>query len=123
MKYETYSIIGGDNIFKMNLKQPYFNQMKKGEKTIEGRLYDEKRKKLNVGDNIKFNNGKNSFIKTISKLETFPSFEEAITEKNYKKLIPNANDKISALKVYTEIYDDIIKDTNHKEGVLLIYFD
>ena len=38
----------------MSLQEPYFGYIKNGEKTVEGRLNDEKRKNINVGDIIIF---------------------------------------------------------------------
>ncbi len=41
-------------IFTMNLEKDYFQKIKKGEKTIEIRLFDEKRQQIEVGDYIDF---------------------------------------------------------------------
>lgn len=38
----------------MKLKEDPFERMKNGTKTIEFRLYDEKRRKIKVGDEIEF---------------------------------------------------------------------
>lgn len=38
----------------MTVKEPYFNLLNQGLKTIELRLFDEKRKKINPGDEIEF---------------------------------------------------------------------
>ncbi|MBO7244760.1 MAG: ASCH domain-containing protein [Alphaproteobacteria bacterium] len=40
----------------MSVKQPYFNLLKTGKKTIELRLFDEKRQKIKMGDYILFSN-------------------------------------------------------------------
>lgn len=40
--------------YVMGLQEKYFNAMRYGNKKIELRLYDEKRKKLNIGDTIYF---------------------------------------------------------------------
>lgn len=37
-------------------------------------------------------------------------------------LIPNASNKEDELKVYDDIYNDIIKQKNHTDGIILIYF-
>ena len=39
---------------KLKLQETYYNYMKNGTKQIELRLYDEKRKLINVSDIIKF---------------------------------------------------------------------
>lgn len=43
-------------IHKMNLASSAFKSVSTGKKTIEMRLYDEKRAKVNVGDEIEFEN-------------------------------------------------------------------
>lgn len=63
----------------MRLHENPFNAMKAGYKTIELRLYDEKRQALKVGDSIVFqsNDSPNDTItKNIKALHTFTSFEE-----------------------------------------------
>ena len=39
---------------KLNVKEKYYNMLKSGTKTIELRLFDEKRRKIKVGDTIEF---------------------------------------------------------------------
>ena len=39
---------------KMNVKTKYYNLLESGEKTIELRLFDEKRQKIKIGDKIIF---------------------------------------------------------------------
>ena len=114
---------GGGNEHIMNLKKKWFDYIKNGDKTIEGRLYDDKRKELEVDDTIKFVNGNESFIKKITNLEIYDSFEAAINEDNFKKLIPDATTINEALIVYTDIYNDIIEKKQHKDGIILIYFE
>ena len=41
-------------LHKMKLNERPFEQIKNGTKTIEFRLYDEKRKKIKIGDQIEF---------------------------------------------------------------------
>ena len=41
---------------KLNVKEKYYNMLKSGVKTIELRLFDEKRKAIKVGDSIEFSN-------------------------------------------------------------------
>ncbi len=62
----------------MKLDSSPFKMIKSGEKTIELRLFDEKRQQIKVGDNIVFtNNSTGKTINTIvTKLHRFNSFEE-----------------------------------------------
>ncbi|OGC81930.1 MAG: hypothetical protein A2V81_03570 [Candidatus Abawacabacteria bacterium RBG_16_42_10] len=64
---------------EMWLNANAFSMVKSGSKTIELRLYDEKRRKLKTGDKITFSNrtDKNEKIDTlIIDLLVFPSLEE-----------------------------------------------
>lgn len=62
----------------MNLYNEPFEMIKNGEKTIELRLFDEKRKKISVGDNIIFenNNTKETLTVKVINLYIFDSFKE-----------------------------------------------
>lgn len=65
--------------YTMKLDPEPYSKIRRGQKTIELRLYDEKRQKLEVGDVIIFTNKDNekSIIKTVvTALHVFPSFEE-----------------------------------------------
>lgn len=62
----------------MRLHKGPFELIKNGSKTIELRLYDEKRQMINIGDTITFENrsgGDKIQVKVIA-LYIYPSFEE-----------------------------------------------
>lgn len=66
----------------MHLQDVPFQKIAAGEKTIELRLYDEKRKEVKVGDTIIFDNlaDRNARISaTVTALHLFQSFEELYT--------------------------------------------
>ena len=65
-------------IYKMNLQDGPFESIKNGTKTIEMRLYDEKRRKINVGDIIEFDNDNTDIIIKVEviKLHLFKTFDE-----------------------------------------------
>lgn len=70
----------------MHLKEEPFNSIKNGAKTIEMRLFDEKRQQLKIGENIKFINNKTGeeLLTQIVNLHKFKSFEELY--KNFDKI-------------------------------------
>lgn len=41
-------------LYKMKLQESPFERIKNGTKTVEFRLYDKKRSKINIGDQIEF---------------------------------------------------------------------
>ena len=74
-------------IHEMKLKNAPFQAIQSGKKTIEMRLYDEKRRKLRVGDQIRFRNTENgeTLLCKIIALHCYPTFTE----------LYNHHDKIS----------------------------
>ena len=63
----------------MQLRPEPFGKIKSGKKTIELRLYDEKRQKIQVGDTICFvntENGADTITVLVENLFVFASFEE-----------------------------------------------
>ena len=88
-------------LHKMKLQDSPFRKMQKGLKTIELRLYDEKRQKVKVGDQIEFTNLEDRMQKLLTRviaLHRFDSFEEMFrvlpaSAMGYDKgQIPNAED-------------------------------
>lgn len=85
-------------IHKMKLQDVPFRMIDSGQKTIEMRLYDEKRQKVNLGDTIEFSNenfAKNIRVKVI-KLHHFTSFEELYNAFDKTVLGYNEEDEASA---------------------------
>ena len=65
-------------IHQMKLKNDPFERIKSGKKIIEIRLYDEKRRKIEIGDYIEFTNlesGEKIIVKVI-KLHLFETFKD-----------------------------------------------
>ena len=66
------------NVHKMKLNSTPFEMIKSGEKTIELRLYDEKRQRIKVGDKIVFteNTTGETLNTTVAKLHKFHTFND-----------------------------------------------
>jgi len=63
----------------MKLQPSPFKKMKRGTKTIEIRLYDEKRRKIKIGDEIKFSlatDPTQTIKAVVVSLKKFPTFKE-----------------------------------------------
>ena len=90
----------------IHLDDIYFNKIKNGEKTIELRLYDDKRKNINIDDVIKFEDRKNGeIIKCkVIKLHLFKNFKELFRNKDINKIgfdKPTINDYKKMEKFYS----------------------
>lgn len=73
-------------LYKMNLKNEPFKKIAEGSKTIELRLYDEKRQLLKVNDYIEFTNllDQRKIVVMIEDINVFKNFAELY--KNYDKI-------------------------------------
>lgn len=103
-------------IHNMNLNNEPFELIKSGSKTIELRLNDEKRRLLNVGDEILFNNRSNNekLLTTIVDLHRYDSFKSLY--KDFDKVsLGYKEDEISDLRDMNEYYS---KEDEERYGVV-----
>lgn len=106
------------NCHHMNLNQEPFDAIERKAKTIEMRLFDEKRQLLKVGDLIVFTNNetKKEIIVEIINLRKFNSFDE-LYGKYRKKELGYKEDESANPKDMKQYYSD---DMIIKYGVLAI---
>lgn len=89
---------------KMKLNNNPFNMIKNGTKDIEMRLYDEKRRKIKIGDNIEFTNITSGEIinYTVKNLHICSSFEQIYQKFTKERLgyLPNEEAKYTDMEQY-----------------------
>lgn len=98
---------------QMSLKQPYFNYISQGTKTIELRLYDDKRSIINPGDRIVFSNNDGKLtvmVKGMVRAENFESLFDIIDVKQ-----TGLEERSKAVAVMEQFYD---KKAQEKYGVV-----
>ena len=105
-------------IHYMNLSPTAFKSISSGEKTIEMRLYDEKRAKIKVGDQIEFNNtATREKIKCIViNLTRYKDFYELYSDNDKMAIGYKANKTANAEDMYAFYSPEQIKEY----GVLAI---
>ena len=103
---------------EMRLHNNPFNKIKSGSKTIEMRLYDEKRRLINIGDIIEFTNRVNDekLNAKVANLYTFNNFDELY--KNFNKVCLGYEENEVATPDDMNIYYS--KDEQDKYGVVAI---
>jgi len=101
------------NITLMTLKQPYFDLIKAGKKTIELRLYDSKRRQIHVGDIIRFQNGDSFHNVKVKGLIISDSFKELFKFIDVQDT--GLDNEKNAIKIMEQFYD---KDAQKKFGVV-----
>lgn len=100
-------------IHQMKLNDDPFERIKNGTKTIEFRLYDEKRRKVKIGDKIEFSKPpdlQEKILVDVLDLYTEPSFAE-LFEKIYK-------DRELAKQYANAMYEIYSPENEKKYGVV-----
>lgn len=101
---------------KLNVKEKYYNMLKSGTKTIELRLFDEKRKRIEVGDIIEFSNNSDAddkFMAQVINLHKAINFVELCKNINCRNAGFASNDEL--IDVLEEFYS---KDRQREFGVV-----
>ena len=90
-------------LHKMKLKESPFERIKNGTKTIEFRLYDEKRKQIKIGDKIEFSKLPDLEDKIV--VEVLDLYRDVSFEKLFKKVFTDKEEigrkSQSMLQFYT----------------------
>ena len=89
-------------IHKMKLNESPFERIKNGTKTIEFRLYDEKRRKIKIGDKIEFS--KLPDLREVILVDVIDLYREESFEKLFKKLYTDEEEIKSKTKSMYNFY-------------------
>lgn len=103
-------------MIEMKLRNDPFEKIKNGKKTIEVRLYDDKRKDIKENDIIEFTNIETASkirVKVI-KLHLFDSFEELFNHFSYSCFGYNSRVEFD----YRNMYEHYNKEEENKYGVV-----
>lgn len=95
----------------INIKEPYFSQIKSGEKFYEARLYDGKWKNVRLDDLFIVRScddetklrSDNAILKIVTEIQHYGNFREAFDELG-EKLLPGITDAKEAQKIYDQFY-------------------
>lgn len=91
---------------EMKLQERYFRQVASKEKIYELRRFDEKRKRVRVGDAIKFSCGDRYLIAEVTEIKVYSNFTNAIIDTNIDDLIPGISSVENVIFLYNELYGE-----------------
>lgn len=118
---DTESSIGQSIIpaFVKGVQSPYFEQIRDGKKTIEGRLNKGDFGKMEIGQIVRWTNeNKHDYVDTkIINIRHYKSFEEYLRTETLIKCLPDVNSIEEGVDIYHRFYS--VEDEN-KYGVLAI---
>lgn len=100
-------------LHKMKLQESPFERIKNGTKTVEFRLYDEKRKKIKIGDQIEFS--KLPDLQETILVDVLDLYREATFENLFKKLF---TDEDEIKKETKSMYQYYSPDEEKQYGVV-----
>ena len=110
---------------EMTLKAPFFEQVAQNKKLYEIRVFDEKRRKLLLGDKIIFKkkDSSDTIEKTVSKLMLFDTFKETLQSmKDFREALPSIASIEEGVSLYENIPHEVgnYKKASEKFGIVLI---
>ena len=100
-------------LHKMKLQEDPFERIKNGIKTVEFRLYDEKRKQIKIGDQIEFSKLPDMNEKLV--VEVLDLYREKSFEILFRKLF---TDEKEIVEKVTRMYRFYSQEEQDKYGVL-----
>lgn len=100
-------------IHKMKLQESPFERIKNGTKTVEFRLYDEKRSKIKIGDQIEF--AKSPDLQETILVDVLDLYREDTFENLFKKLF---TDEDEIKRKTTSMYQYYSPDEEKQYGVV-----
>ena len=87
-------------LHNFSIKQPYLTYIKKGIKSIEGRVFSEKFSQLVVGDTIRFYNLNEEVICRVVFLHKYKDFYEMLKNEKITELLPHTSNIEDGVKIY-----------------------
>ena len=110
-------------MFQFRLEEDIFEIVKNGTKRVECRLYDEKRKKMKIGDELVFLKRpleEEKIVTKIVNLKIYDNFNELVKYYDIERLYLSSLTKDDFVKLLGRFYSD---DEQEKYGVVAIEFE
>ena len=101
-------------LYKMKLNESPFERIKNGTKTIEFRLFDEKRQQIKIGDQIEFSKLPDLQEKLL--VDVVELYREDTFEKLFRKLY---NDEEEIIRKTKSMYNYYSPEKEKQYGVIL----
>jgi ASC-1-like (ASCH) protein len=107
------------NFYNSHRAEPYYTFLKKGLKTIEGRVKNGKYRLVKKGDHIVVHNSTetDSTEVIVERVAYYPSFEEMLKMEPIKKILPDVETVEDGIEVYRKFY---MEKEEKKYGVVAI---
>ncbi len=106
-------------IHLMHVKENWLKKILSGSKVIEGRLYDEKRRRISIGDCIilRSESTNREIYVYVKYLRVYPSFKNMILAEGLNRVLPGIRSIDEGIKVYYKYYS---RSDEERYGVVAI---
>ena len=113
------------SIVRKHLSQPWFDLIRTGRKTHEGRINEGFWKNLEVSDVFYFFNDENSFLVKVIEKILYPSFKDGIENLGLENVLPSCFDnKLTIDQSIDEVYYKYFsQDQEIQHGIVFFKFD
>ncbi len=88
-------------VHHMGLEEEFLEAIKRGEKTVEGRVKDDKRARIRPGDKILFNR---RLLVEVVDVREYDSFEEMLRSEGLERVLPGVESVEEGVRVYRRFY-------------------
>lgn len=88
-------------VHHMGLEEEFLEAIKRGEKTVEGRVKDDKRARIRPGDKILFNR---RLLVEVVDVREYDSFEDMLREEGLDRVLPGVGSIEEGVRVYRRFY-------------------
>lgn len=89
-------------VFNIHCDDPWFSFIREGLKPVEGRKKTHSYKKIKVGDQINFSNGKENFLAKVTDIREYATLEQYLEDVTLEKALPGIKTMEEALNIYHE---------------------
>ena len=104
-KYKRKQVINSKE-HEINVQNPWFDSIKSGKKTVEGRLNKGTFYEFKIGDIIKINNNNDDFKVKIINIDKYESFNDMIIHKGLDNVLPGIETLEEGVAVYRQFYSE-----------------
>ena len=110
--------------FSFKIDEKYFDYIKNGEKTVEGRILKDRYKDVKIDNVIEFINRGNEeekIFRKVTKIEMFDNFTQMINKVGVEKLLPHISSKEKGVRIYNS-FGNYKKEVEEKKLKVVAFF-
>lgn len=110
-----------ERVYKMPIRKQYFDLIRSGQKTVEGRIFSGDCKQMKAGDKILFFCGTNEITRTIRNIHVYDSFAEMLQHEGVGTCLPGVRSVERGVAIYHAIPN--YRERAYRSGVVALQLE